>query len=269
MAFLFDCLKLYMLGNKLFYLTLGILLLTVIGGSSFGQQPSLSGEQIVRKMAEQYTSAKSYFDVGVVQTVSAADERLIETNVSFKTYFERPNKMRFEWEEGGQLKSWHIVWSDGKDVFTYWDSGGLKREESLSLALAGATGISRGAAHTVPVLLLQDVGFKLTEMSNTSLVREEQLEGEDCFVVKGFHPFGFPIDLWISKNDFLLRKEREQNEDKTFVEEIRRNVKLNATFPAETFQYTPPSPKKDSLTSSCLPVILLSLALFLLASLKR
>lgn len=261
-----------MLRNKLLSLAFVLLLIVVFADVAFSQKSALNGEQIVRKMAEQYANSKSYSDVGVVQTVSGKDERIIETNVSFKTYFVRPKKLRFEWEDSPPFKSWHIVWSDGKDAYTFWESGKLEKEESLSMALAGATGVSGGSAHTISVLLMEDAGgFKLTEMSRISLLREEQFEGEDCFVVRGYHPFGFPIDLWISKNDFLLRKEREQNEDKTFSEEIRRNVKLDGTIPSETFQYTPPAatPKKDSLIGYCSPTIILPLGLFLLTSLKK
>lgn len=227
-----------MLRNNLLHFTFGLLLTIVLTGASFGQEPVLDGVQIVQKMAQQYAYAGSYSDVGVV--------RGTETDISFKTYFERPNKIRFEWETGPRFKGWQIVWSDGTDIFTYWDKGYFEKEESLSLALAGATGVSRRAAHTVPVLLSEEVGgFKLTDMSNITLLREEPFEGEDCFVVRGFHPFGLPIELWIAKSDFLLRKSRDQNRDKTFREEIRRSVKINETLPENIFNYTPPKSKKN------------------------
>lgn len=203
-------------------------------------------------MAVQYSTAKSYQDIGIVQSVSATEKDTIEEINSFKTFFARPKHLRFEWEDKSEYlpKSWHIVWSDGKDTFTYWDSGHFEKEEDIGMGLAGATGISQGAAHTIPTLLLKEVGgFRLTEMERITLLREEQFEGENCFVVRGFHPFGFPIDLWISKKDFLLRKEREQNDNGTFNEEIRRNIKLNEVIPLKTFQYTPPKKKESGIVA--------------------
>jgi hypothetical protein len=155
----------------------------------------------------------------------------------------RPNKLRFEWEEARSGDTdFNILWSDGKDTFSYDVFPWVSKNEDLELGIAGATGISRGSSHTIPSLLMSELsGFRLTEMDRLSLLREEQFEGEDCFVVQGFHPFGFPIEMWISKNDFLLRKSRDQNHDGYWQEEIRRGVRINGDIAAEVFEYAPPS----------------------------
>lgn len=211
------------------------------------------GEQVVAKMAKQYAGVRSYQDTGVVQTISSQPNGQAEVDeiIAFKTYFARPIQFRFEWiEDNYPPPNFNIIWSDGRETFTYWEPNPVEKEEDISRGIAGATGVSRGSAHTVSVLLLEVVsGFRLTEMKNISLVREEQFEGEDCFVVRGFHPFGFPIDLWISKNDFLLRKTRERDDEtKSWDEEIRRNVKINEAIADEMFHYTPPktAAEKDS-----------------------
>ena len=125
---------------------------------------------------------------------------------------------------------------------SYGSAYGVRAVEHLRLVMgiAGATVATLGSARIVPTLLMRDVsGFRLTQMEKVVLVREEVFDGKDCFVVRGFHPYGYQIELWIGKNDFLLRKEREKNDDGTFTEEIRSDIKLNGSIPSEVFQYAP------------------------------
>jgi len=211
-------------------------------GDASGQKHSLTGEQIVRKMAAQYAVAESYQDIGVVRKIGDKDAPVVqpEPAVFFKTYFDRPGRFRFEWEDSVSSKSWSILWSDGTDIFAKWAARGLEKQKSLDMGIAGATVATLGSARIVPTLLMRDVsGFRLTQMEKVVLVREEVFDGKDCFVVRGFHPYGYQIELWIGKNDFLLRKEREKNDDGTFTEEIRSDIKLNGSIPSEVFQYAP------------------------------
>ena len=242
-----------------------ILLLLALGGGAISQaqNPAPTGTEIINKMTERYRAVKSYQDSGVVQSYRKSGEKGLVN--SFKTYFVRPGyQFRFEWEEPEtrySQKSWNIVWSDRGVVSTYSNWGGLEEEKSLSMAVAGATGVSRGAAHSIPELLIEEIaGFSLSEVERVSLLREEKFDGEDCYVVRGFHPFGFAIDLWISKRDLLLRRMRENNEDGTVDEEVRRDIKINHMIPAETFRYTPPKNAKTRDSLGCLalgiPVIL-------------
>lgn len=243
----------------------------VIAVSASCQSTELNGEQVVAKMAKQYAGAKSYQDTGVVQTVSDKPNGQVEVEeiIVFKTYFVRPQQFRFEWTDNYPPPNFNIIWSDGKDTFRYWEPDPVETKQNLGMGIAGETGVSQGSAHTVPALLLEEIpGFRVTEMKNIALLRDEQFEGENCFVVRGFHPFGFPIDLWISKNDFLLRKFRERDEEtKSWQEEIRRNVKINAPIASEMFHYTPPKPpqnqepKSDLRRVACAPSVQLPLAL--------
>jgi outer membrane lipoprotein-sorting protein len=249
------------------------LLLALAGGAiSQAQNPAPTGTEIINKMAERYRALKSYQDSGVVQSYRKSGEK--ELVNSFKTYFVRAGyQFRFEWEEPEtrySQKSWNIVWSDGGVVQTYWNWGELDKDESLSMAVAGATGVSRGAAHTIPELLIAEIaGFSLSEVERVSLLREEKFDGEDCYVVRGFHPFGFAIDLWIGKRDLLLRRMRENNEDGTVDEEVRRDIKVNQVIPAETFRYAPPKNAKTRDLLGCLAFGIPGILTFVLLGLNR
>lgn len=228
-------------------IALSIITIAILAPEALAQSSPLTGDQIIEKMAAQYASVKSYQDVGVVQEVFGSG-RIHKVN-EFKTYFVRPDLIRFEWrdapEESRDSRP-NIFWSDGAEIFSLYNfSDGPEKAENISRAVAGATGISRGAAHTIPRLLLTDViGFSLTEMHRVTFLSHETFEGEECFVVRGFHPFGFSIDVWISKRDMLIRKIREEGKNGTFEEDIRREVKINNKIPESTFKFKPPPSKK-------------------------
>jgi outer membrane lipoprotein-sorting protein len=198
-------------------------------------------QEIIKKMAERYAALSSYQDSGVVQTVTEGPLARRGTDIGFKTHFTRPNKLRFEWLDYSSVSTAekNAVWSDGTKSFSYysWTPDVVEMKENLSLALAGATGISRGSAHTVPQLLMEEIGgFSLTELTTLTLKKREVFEGEDCYVIEGFHPNGKAWQLWISTRDLLLRKFRSPSLEDEFTEEIHREIKVGDKIAEETYQ---------------------------------
>ncbi len=262
-----------MTSNKIFTVFWATLMLLICWGIGVSQTKSITAQSIIEKMAAQYANASSYQDIGVVEDVKGEGGGQRETVIKFKTFFARPHFFRFEWTDRSIVTSeerLNVIWNDGKQTYSYysWGDAGVEKKEDLSLGIAGATGISRGAAHVIPALLMEEVsGFRLTETKNVSLLGEEKFEGEDCYIVRGYHPHNFPIDMWISKRDFLLRKVKEPNDDGTYEIDIRRDIKLNGKIPAERFNYTPPPPKPRPKT--CLPAIALLTLLCTMLSAKK
>jgi outer membrane lipoprotein-sorting protein len=230
--------------KKFFILTISVFLCSAVTFSqknSHPQKTSLSGTEIVRKMAAQYAGADSYQDSGLVQEAKAGGGSRPRLVNSFKTYFARPGKFRFEWKPAEtDNRSWRIIWSNSDDLYSLSSEGALERESRGETSIAAAAGVSRGASNTVVSLLATGIGgFRLTQLERVVLVREEKFEGEDCYVVRGYHPLGLAIDLWISKSDSLLRKIRETNADGSYQEEVRRGIKLNAPVNNNTFEFKP------------------------------
>jgi hypothetical protein len=60
---------------------------------------------------------------------------------------------------------------------------------------------------------------------------QEIFEGEDCYIVEGYHPNGEAWQLWVGKKDFLLRKLRTPVRDGRFEEEIHREIRVDAEIP--------------------------------------
>lgn len=222
------------------------------GLTATAQRNRLTPEAILKRMAQVYGQCISYQDTGMVEIAyHEATSGRIE-KMPFKTYFKRPNLLRFEWTDYNPWAEGRtsIVWSNGKEVFTYWEPDRYEKEETLSLGVAGASGISHGAAHTVPRLLVEEItGFKLTELTNLSLANDEEVEGELCYHIKGKQPFSDSIyDLWVSKRDFLLRKVRNQSKYDnyyTIQEEVRRNIRINQPIASAVFNFKPPIPLSE------------------------
>ena len=107
-----------------------------------------------------------------------------ESNImklSFSTHFRRPNCFRFEWRHS-DLEGVNVIWCDGKSAFKKYRYDDKARPvENLSRAIAGATGVSGGTAHTVSCLLMEEVGGrKLTDMKDSVYRGAEIVNGEDC-----------------------------------------------------------------------------------------
>ena len=196
---------------------------------------------IVRLMAQTYAELSSYQDEGFTRDQFGY--------MPFVTFFKRPNYFRFEWIRSHpfhllrSLRDFRIVWSDGHETHTYWTGFAKlsRRDKNLSLAIAGATGISRGAIRTVACLLMSDLGgFKLPDLKECTLQREEVVDQVECHVVVGVHPrSGERYKLWIGKNDHLLRQ-LVSGEDR----EIRSMVRVNHDIPGRAFAFTPPMGKQ-------------------------
>lgn len=138
-------------------------------------------------MAALYGSCASYRDRGRVLTrffdLEGAPKDISER--PFRTAFRRPDQFRFEFSNqihprGPWLR--YVVWKSGTVVRSHWDVGPRdERLRSLSLALAGATGVSDGSAHTIPALLLPEVGGrKLTSLVGARLLGQEEIDGVEC-----------------------------------------------------------------------------------------
>src|SRR5262245_54578520 len=149
----------------------------------------MTPEQILAAMAQAYERCATYRDSGHVATLFLnPDGTLSHTSLQpFRTAFVRPDRYRFEYNDEG---SRCIIWADGQDVLRWWDvDPGVKRPESLGLALAGATGVSGGSAHTVPALLMpEEVGGRLlTDLADLVLLGEGQIGGAACYRIRAQH----------------------------------------------------------------------------------
>lgn len=184
-----------------------------------------TAEQIITQTADVYRIAKSYSDSGVATTVLIDKSGKSVDKKPFTTAFVRPDRFRFEYSEKfsipvefsewisiPQAKPMHyIVWSKGEDVRTKWDiKPGIEKEFSLSMALAAATGVSGGTAHTIPVLLMPKEigGWCVTQLHQLNRITDAPFEGVECYRIQGRRKASDSelTTLWISKETFLIHR---------------------------------------------------------------
>lgn len=232
---------------------LGVLvaLLSPIGSADAPKQNSLTAKQILDRMAETYAGCKSYRDSGIVKTVfvKASGDDTVEK--PFTTAFIRPDIFRFEYKLVTNLlrkKQRYIVWCKGKEVQTWWSiKPGIEKQPSLGIAIAGATGVSGGSAHTVPALLLPEEigGRRLTDMKDAKRVDDTKLDEVACFRIQGRYNSGTPITLWLEKKTFLVRRIDLQRKLSGLRVEITTTYDpiIDGEIPDEVLEFNPPKEK--------------------------
>lgn len=228
-------------------------------------------------MAERYATCATYRDSGKSITRFVTDNRRPYSSIKpFATAFIRPDRFRFEYRSrhGDAEDDWdrYIIWSDGRTVSTWWDvRPGVERQESLSLAVAAATGVSGGTAHTVSSLLFanQDYGRRLTDLVEVRSLEDEHLDGGSCYRLKGqFEPTPLspeeeqerrerhmritgrppehgeesPLTLWIDRESLLLRRLEEGSRFDTFrTEKVTYYDSQTDVSIDEQFEFDPPA----------------------------
>lgn len=162
---------------------------------------------------ERYRTLEVYGDSGTSKSLDRKYPRVC----NFETQYQRPGLFRFAFEcphpSPGRryLFSKCVIGHDGTApyFFSQYYSGpaDIEQSESLEMAVAGATGISMGTAHTIGALLFADVGgFSLLHMKRIRFRRYRMIQGVPCVCVSGLHPRGGRYSAWFGAEDMLLRR---------------------------------------------------------------
>lgn len=206
----------------------------------------VSAQEILDRAVDTYLGCQSYRDRGLVRIVifESRGERVVER--PFETAFERNGRFRFEFADRDMLgrNRIYIVWTDGQDVLTWWDlKPEIESKGSLSAAIAGATGVSGGSAHRVPVLLMPDrvSGRSPAYMTDLERHANEIVESVECFTISGDHG-GHQTTLWIDTSSFLIRRTAWEMEGDGFRAErtTTYDPAIDIEIPAEDLAFEPP-----------------------------
>lgn len=204
-------------------LTTTLCLLLVLGlGPAYSQTPQpLSPQQIMDKMVSVYASCGSYADEGEVRTTFLENSGPRTVVKAFSTAFVRPSRFRFEFEETSRTdrSNHYIVWRDESSIKSWWSlKPDIRTFESLEFALAGATGVSSGAAINAPSLLMSNLGdtHRIQSLSQLKLTGEENVAGQTAFRIEGRDLRNNLLTIWIDKERFLLLKIRETKKFERF-----------------------------------------------------
>jgi hypothetical protein len=133
------------------------------------------------------------------------------------------------------------VVSDGSTVQIVRDRPGrplqIETSDSLSLAVAGATGISGGSAHTIPRLLLPQVGgLSLLDLLDAQRLPDISLGSAVCYQVEAKFPrSGGLATLCIEKGTLLVRRFGTAR-DRFPQVQARENIRVNEPLEEDVFR---------------------------------
>ncbi len=194
---------------------------------------SLTVPEIAKQTQDAYAALTSYSDTAT--GTSEGGGQTSETTCTIR--LQRPKQYRVEWaSNGGLYQSKGLVWSDGGANYEVMDAADKfsaaqpTTAHDMQMAFAFATGVSGGAASTVPGAFFKlnfgdKLGIFATGRTETKRQTDEKVGGVDCYVVvsvldatKLKVPKSAAVDvknlgtstttLWIGKNDHLIRKAR-------------------------------------------------------------
>jgi outer membrane lipoprotein-sorting protein len=248
---------------------LASVMVLLFGAVVFAQQPptarssgSLTAEQIVELATEVYARCDSYRDSGVAGTTYLSDDREWTAEKPFTTIFVRPDRIRFEFKDmsAGDPPPTYIIWAEGDDVRTWSDSEpGINRQGSLGEAIADAAGVSQGASHRIPSMLLPDASAPKSalELSYARRIDNAEVDGFECFRIRG-QSIRTPRTLgsgentvvlsensstiWIDKQSYLVRRVDESNVYDSFSTDTvtTYNPEINVEIPSELLAFAAP-----------------------------
>ncbi len=182
---------------------------------------NLSAGLLLHQVASCYAGARTYRDTGYVYTTVSGPSGTRFNQVSFATAFSRAGKrFRFEFFVpypvvpflGYPERRW-IIFRNGSRI-DQWSFLGAKAAvpETFGLLIASASGISRGAAHHVPALLMpRDVtGRRLTDHPYAATMLDQySYAHRSCLRVEArFRPGDdeFGSVIWIDSEQLLIRR---------------------------------------------------------------
>jgi hypothetical protein len=172
-----------------------------------------NAREFLREVEAHYRSLPGYSDSGLSRSLGLRRPRLC----TFETAYRAPGLFRFSFSSSHPYKPLRnlvtrdVIGTDGLKPYFYSRSYGGEEEievpESLEMAVAGATGISSGTAHTIGALLFQEVGgFRLLDLRKIRFRPRREIDGVPCIAVTGLHPFGGRTTAWFGSEDLLLRR---------------------------------------------------------------
>jgi outer membrane lipoprotein-sorting protein len=167
--------------------------------------------EIFQKTEAAYASLQTYQSDGTATSDIDNGGSKMQMETSFTILLKKPNLYRISWSQNGMgMTQSGAVWSDGSQPFLY--TGFSKSYSKMSddkTALSAATGVSGGAAFTIPSLFLPSFNVPsnhFARLRNPRIEKTEKIGDEDCYVISGPSKISKTETFWISKSNYLIRK---------------------------------------------------------------
>lgn len=190
-----------------------ILLFTFLSSTCLAQGQSI--DSLLNKIDSVYANAQTYKDSGeAILTIGGQDKH--EYVTVFKTVYQRDKYLSFSWYDKGKAFSYNGFQWDSSGTGQEFDFGKLTVVDHADIGhfVAGATGVSKGAAHTIPRLL------EPVKISGNHYIRSYQtvciagkvtLDGQSCWLLTAKSVNSPVIKVWIDEDSLLIRQITENS----------------------------------------------------------
>jgi outer membrane lipoprotein-sorting protein len=226
-----------------------IILLIVCASTAVAQSPTPSptAEALLNAMVAKYRAAKTYSDSGTSETGSTWTG--VESHTAtFQIRFARPAFLRFELLDPMKfgIREVRTVWWSDENANQIWSSLRTKIERLAGDDLYRARWDVGAPAYHIPTLLNERYAnqyfLQISLLPNPTMLADEIIEETECYHLGPKNAPATPdlaYDLWIGKDDLLVRKFRFRRGARLY-EETHSNIRLDETLPQDTFRVTPP-----------------------------
>jgi len=174
----------------------------------------MDADSILKSVAESYLAMRSYCDSGSVEIVEGnpSDRKY---RLEFKTYFVRPNKVRFEWHD--LLPDQKAIWTNGLNSYQNF-LGRSELVDEFWVAIAMATGVSHLSVLKILKLLLPECIETRTvwqKMRDPRSLADAEIDGTLCYHLLGSEWQKDDTEAWISKDDLIVLRLRSSIKNRT------------------------------------------------------
>jgi hypothetical protein len=173
---------------------------------------AFEAEEILDQVRAAYATCKSYRDEGVVTTTFFGSGKSTHRK-PFSTRFARGEGFLFEFRARRGEDDWdqYAIWTEGSIAKNWWSlmpSRDIIGDGSLEMAIAGATGVSEGAAYTVPLLLMPEIDRYESKRSKSKavIIEEPEANSQGLVVIERAIPESGREQLWIHPTSFLIMR---------------------------------------------------------------
>lgn len=164
--------------------------------------------ELLAEVAKKYREMDTYESEGTITSDIDTGNMKMTMETTFTVRLKKPNLFLITWTQKmpmGGMEMPGAVWHDGTQNGFYMgamNTWSVMKDESM--ALAAATGVSGGAANTIPKLFmtgLEEMMDPFFMLDEPVMEEEETIDGEECYVISASSIVWKKITYWISKSD--------------------------------------------------------------------
>jgi hypothetical protein len=162
--------------------------------------------EIIQKTVANYQGMASYSSEGKIEDVMMMGETTHTFTKTISIKLERPGRYKVTWQGKGvgSQQETGAVWNAGDGAKMSIMGVEYQKYSDDKMALSAATGVSGGAARTIPALFLNIGMDPFEQIKNLKVAGSETVEGQECYILSGESLLSTKARFWITKDKYLI-----------------------------------------------------------------